>query len=457
MKLVDGRLRHDRRLPLSTDGCAHSRTGARTTTGRSCEGDWEPDEGVVVCPRHGSRFDICSGRPLSLPAYCRWRPSPCASRTGWSSSPSTRRLGELCADLARSRLRVVDGEDDAPVAPAVRVDHDRAVAVVDVEELPLAADRGSVPFASRRTGSGSCPCARRRRRGASAVPTETPLICVYGIRSSSASTARRESPVKRMTSASSARSMRRATRSGFYGSPHAGRAGDGGARAARARGRRGAGGGRAARAAVAVGRAHHRPLPVLARRAADRLRGARDRRLARLLVDLARRGRSLPRRTAALARGGPGEVRGVAAQRRRGGLEEWAELVEGDARETLPAIDDVFDVVFLDAEKEDYEELFGLARPKLEPARSSSPTTSSRTWTRSGRTRGPGRRTRRSSASPSRSTAASRSRRFCADHPVRYSAESTTERRWSGEWRFPVRAVEVPAGRGVPPGPPGTA
>ena len=50
------------------------------------------------------------------------------------------------------------------------------------------------------------------------------------------------------------------------------------------------------------------------------------------------------------------------------GLEEWAELIEGDARETLAAIDDVFDVVFLDAEKEDYEDLFQLARQKLEPA-----------------------------------------------------------------------------------------
>jgi len=50
------------------------------------------------------------------------------------------------------------------------------------------------------------------------------------------------------------------------------------------------------------------------------------------------------------------------------GLEEWAELIEGDARETLPRIDDVFDVVFLDAEKEDYEDLFQLARQKLEPA-----------------------------------------------------------------------------------------
>ena len=50
------------------------------------------------------------------------------------------------------------------------------------------------------------------------------------------------------------------------------------------------------------------------------------------------------------------------------GLEQWAELIEGDARETLQAIDDVFDVVFLDAEKEDYEDLFQLARTKLEPA-----------------------------------------------------------------------------------------
>ena len=49
------------------------------------------------------------------------------------------------------------------------------------------------------------------------------------------------------------------------------------------------------------------------------------------------------------------------------GLEEWAELREGDAFEQLPRIDGVFDIVFLDAEKEDYEELFGLAREKLEP------------------------------------------------------------------------------------------
>jgi predicted O-methyltransferase YrrM len=51
----------------------------------------------------------------------------------------------------------------------------------------------------------------------------------------------------------------------------------------------------------------------------------------------------------------------------KAGLTEWAELLEGDAFEQLPRIDDVFDVVFLDAEKDDYEELFRLAREKVEP------------------------------------------------------------------------------------------
>ncbi len=49
------------------------------------------------------------------------------------------------------------------------------------------------------------------------------------------------------------------------------------------------------------------------------------------------------------------------------GLEDWVELVEGDAFETLAGIQDIFDVVFIDAEKEDYERLFELARDKVEP------------------------------------------------------------------------------------------
>jgi len=49
------------------------------------------------------------------------------------------------------------------------------------------------------------------------------------------------------------------------------------------------------------------------------------------------------------------------------GLDDWAELLAGDALESLGRIDDVFDVVFIDAEKEDYERLFALARGKVEP------------------------------------------------------------------------------------------
>lgn len=49
------------------------------------------------------------------------------------------------------------------------------------------------------------------------------------------------------------------------------------------------------------------------------------------------------------------------------GLEDTVELVDGDALELLPPLDDVFDVVFIDAEKDDYERLFQIAREKVEP------------------------------------------------------------------------------------------
>jgi predicted O-methyltransferase YrrM len=48
-------------------------------------------------------------------------------------------------------------------------------------------------------------------------------------------------------------------------------------------------------------------------------------------------------------------------------LDDWAELVEGDALEAIPEIPDVFDVVFLDAAKAEYERYFELVRGKLEP------------------------------------------------------------------------------------------
>ena len=63
----------------------------------------------------------------------------------------------------------------------------------------------------------------------------------------------------------------------------------------------------------------------------------------------------------------PAKVEAWRANVEEAGLDDWADLIEGDAFETLPPIDDVFDLVFLDAEKEQYERLFAEARGKLEP------------------------------------------------------------------------------------------
>ena len=44
------------------DRCSHD-------DGPLCEGDWDPEEGVVICPRHGANFDIRTGEALTLPAF----------------------------------------------------------------------------------------------------------------------------------------------------------------------------------------------------------------------------------------------------------------------------------------------------------------------------------------------------------------------------------------------------
>ena len=49
------------------------------------------------------------------------------------------------------------------------------------------------------------------------------------------------------------------------------------------------------------------------------------------------------------------------------GLDEWVELVDGNALEIVPTLAEAFDIVFIDAEKDDYEQLFQLAREKVDP------------------------------------------------------------------------------------------
>ena len=44
------------------DRCSHD-------DGPLCEGDWEPEMCIAVCPRHGARFDITTGSALTLPAF----------------------------------------------------------------------------------------------------------------------------------------------------------------------------------------------------------------------------------------------------------------------------------------------------------------------------------------------------------------------------------------------------
>jgi 3-phenylpropionate/trans-cinnamate dioxygenase ferredoxin subunit len=43
------------------DRCSHD-------DGPLCEGDFDPDTGVAICPRHGANIDIRTGVPRTLPA-----------------------------------------------------------------------------------------------------------------------------------------------------------------------------------------------------------------------------------------------------------------------------------------------------------------------------------------------------------------------------------------------------
>ena len=43
------------------DRCSHD-------DGPLCEGDFDLEEGVAICPRHGANIDIRTGKALTLPA-----------------------------------------------------------------------------------------------------------------------------------------------------------------------------------------------------------------------------------------------------------------------------------------------------------------------------------------------------------------------------------------------------
>ena len=51
----------DGELYAIEDRCSHD-------DGPLCEGDWDEDLCRVICPRHGSAFDLATGTPRSLPA-----------------------------------------------------------------------------------------------------------------------------------------------------------------------------------------------------------------------------------------------------------------------------------------------------------------------------------------------------------------------------------------------------
>jgi len=63
------------RLFAIEDRCSHD-------DGPLCQGDWEPDTCIAVCPRHGSRFDLETGIPRTLPAWLPVDTFPVSVREG---------------------------------------------------------------------------------------------------------------------------------------------------------------------------------------------------------------------------------------------------------------------------------------------------------------------------------------------------------------------------------------
>jgi len=58
------------------DRCSHD-------DGPLAEGDFDCDEGVAICPRHGANIDIRTGRALTLPAVEPVQTYPVRVHDGW--------------------------------------------------------------------------------------------------------------------------------------------------------------------------------------------------------------------------------------------------------------------------------------------------------------------------------------------------------------------------------------
>lgn len=57
------------------DTCTHERASLT-------EGEFDPEAGVAECPKHGARFDVASGKALTLPAYKPLRTYPVEVKDG---------------------------------------------------------------------------------------------------------------------------------------------------------------------------------------------------------------------------------------------------------------------------------------------------------------------------------------------------------------------------------------
>ena len=213
-------------------------------------------------------------------------------------------------------------------------------------------------------------------------------------------------------------------------------------------------GGLSPRAARPPGGADDGPVPVRARCAADRVRDPRDRRLARLLDDLARGRRPDPRRQ---RRSRSSTTRrsarpGGATSRRRGST-SGPTLVEGDAIETLRRSRTSSTSSSSTPRRRTTSGISSSARRSVEPgALVVADNVLSHEETL-------GAYSRARQADPTLVSADRAARPRARAHASSCSrvarVRSTAERRWSGLERSTVRAVEVPAGRGVSPRPEG--